>query len=385
VTYGTTHVYSRGSLRNRLVRLLPGRLRQRFGAQGPTLTVGTTNITLWMERDSTSEPAFLVCDETGMGVAPEVSARMSSGGGSEWVEGWSFATFPRRQKELTVRVFGTTAGIEAGALAGEWKIPNPVFRKYPVWTPEPLPATRSTGDLAVTLHELKTGVGWPRAEDSPYTVQFADLCICVVFSLTQNGAPTEDWVPVSIETSDATGNRRLNTSWSFGSSNGWYTIHYQWGLWPGEAAWRLKVELSRRANFAPDELWTARDLSLSETNLSHLPASQTTLQGTVVQLQRLVPSLEQSGVHTLFFSVSPHREGFQFTIVEVTDELGRTVAILGHGENGINHTVDFRPASDAKSLNVTFALHPSRFVEFTVKPEMGPAPHPEKETAEPTR
>jgi len=167
--------------------------------------------------------------------------------------------------------------------------------------------------------------------------------------------------------------------------NGQLTIHYRFGLWPGEAAWRLKVELSRHANFAPDELWTVRDLSLSETNLSHLLTSQTTLQGTVAQLQRLVPSLEQGSVHTLFLSVSPHREGFRFTIVEATDDLGRTVSFSGHGGNGINHTIDFRPAPDAKSLNVTFALHPSRFVEFTVKPEMGPAPHPEKDTAEPTR
>ena len=34
-------------------------------------------------------------------------------------------------------------------------------------------------------------------------------------------------------------------------------------LWPGEAAWRLRVEFSRAAGFDPEETWTVRGIAVT--------------------------------------------------------------------------------------------------------------------------
>src|SRR5579871_4415987 len=58
-------------------------------------------------------------------------------------------TFPRRGKELTVRVYRLhTTYLRPDA---EFHVSNPIARNYPRWTPGPIPATQTSGDLQVTL------------------------------------------------------------------------------------------------------------------------------------------------------------------------------------------------------------------------------------------
>jgi len=61
-------------------------------------------------------------------------------------------------------------------------------------------------------------------------------------------------------------------------------------------------------------------------------------------------------------------EGTQMTLVNATDDQGRSISSWRMGWGGNFEAFALRDMSGVKSLNLTIALHKSRFVEFTVKP-----------------
>ena len=67
-------------------------------------------------------------------------------------------------------------------------------------------------------------------------------------------------------------------------------------------------------------------------------------------------------------------DGMQMTLVKATDEQGRDVqSYSGQGWGGNDRQLQFQDLRNAKTLNITIALHKSRFVEFTVKPAVAAA------------
>jgi hypothetical protein len=63
----------------------------------------------------------------------------------------------------------------------------------------------------------------------------------------------------------------------------------------------------------------------------------------------------------------------RLTLVKVTDDQGQEVpTVNAFSPGGGSYRFGLRDFGDAKSLNLTLALHQSRFIEFTAKP--GPAP-----------
>jgi len=97
---------------------------------------------------------------------------------------------------------------------------------YPTWTPVPLPITRSDGDLTVTLQSLTSRLQVDSSSpDRPLRRHIdADL------EIQQDGEPTELWSRRHVSLADALG----NTSGT-----------YDCTLPPGEAAWRVRVQLFR--------------------------------------------------------------------------------------------------------------------------------------------
>ena len=95
-----------------------------------------------------------------------------------------------------------------------------------------------------------------RTKDDPMS-----KAVLAAFHTEQKGVVVTNWQPVRIETSDATGNNVVNNSWSNSrDENGDATMTYQWGLWPDEPAWKLRVEMSRTSGFNDDELWKVENL-----------------------------------------------------------------------------------------------------------------------------
>jgi hypothetical protein len=171
-------------------------------------------------------------------------------------------------------------------------------------------------------------------------------------------------------------------------------------LWPGEAAWKLRIELSRTNGFEPEELWTATGLPVpaEDSNLAAAASSvvrsslqantppvgltnspsvfSTNINGCSIRLElgRTKASggkSEQSSSDiTLSVSIEQIPNDVRLNLVSVSDENGRTVRIKSSNEWlrwGSSFHLTVPP--DATRLDCTFAYHKSRFVEFVAAPK----------------
>lgn len=312
-----------------------------------------------------------------------------------YVQGFTLDAFPRREGKMILRVasWGNYGGMRLAK--GQFVISNPGSRSFPKWQPESMPDTQSDGDLDVALTRCAAGVPsnmyGPAGADSKDPMQKG---VSVAFQTEQYGKTATNWQAVSIETSDATGNQVGMRSWSTSRDNdGDPTMTYQWGLWSEESAWKLRVEMSRTSGFTNSEMWTVTNVPVGKGTWNDLwnfrtrrgfydskddnskPAfAETTINGVHLKLypaiqitdQNFGMGQKQGGFH---ISVDPEiPEGYRMSLAEATDEKGRKLQSWGpNGGNG-NQVFQLQNIGNAKFLNLTIALHKSRFVEFTVKP-----------------
>jgi hypothetical protein len=237
----------------------------------------------------------------------------------------------------------------------------------------------------------------------------ANQCVHLNFDFRQNGQSTTNWEPWPVQTTDAAGNWSRGLIYAY-PTNGVYRIwgrmkngsnipppehygmdgyFYQPGLWPDEP-WKVRLEFIRRSGFSDDEIVTFTNLPVkpgsqqdaddewtwdaSNTNFTFI--AQGNANG--VQLKLLPPLLLTNRWQSSEMDVSIiigadpgfNPQGMNLTVVSATDDQGRElwhpsgVPWAGH------YSLEFaRVNDDVKSLNLTLALHKSRFVEFSVKPE----------------
>ena len=305
---------------------------------------------------------------------------------TESILGIQLDAFPRREHSFYLRFMSWGNGGQRVSKE-QFVISNPVRGKFfPNWTPELLPDTQSDGDLDVTLTKLSYDASFNRGMGTGKPNDPMNQAVFVAFHTEQNGVVVTNWEPVRIETSDATGNDVQNNSWSTGrDDDGDATMTYQWGLWPDEPAWKLRVEMSQTSGFSDDELWSVTNVPVQSGSWQDLwnngfgnrrtPSAfaETTLNGVHLKIfpalqitdQNFGNGQKQGGVRIVANPDLP--EGFRLT-VKATDEQGRELQSWGPNGGGGNYVVQFPDIRNAKTLNFTIALHKSRFVEFTVKP-----------------
>jgi hypothetical protein len=181
------------------------------------------------------------------------------------------------------------------------------------------------------------------------------------------------------------------TQWHDGEGS----VVYQYGLWPDEAAWKLRMEFSQQSNFADDELWSAQNIPLepgrqmdfynynNRRGVTNSVFAETDLNG--YHLKIFTPkqftdagmgSYLQGGLHIQVTPSLPN--DIRLTIVKLTDDQTNDIANMnqgwgGGGMAGTTYNYGLRNLGGATNLNLTIALHKSRFVEFTVKPEKAAA------------
>ena len=301
----------------------------------------------------------------------------------EQLQGWRLYAFPRRCGNLTLRFFYSDPAA-AWVMAAEMVIPNPVAGPFPTWTPEPLPLSRTNGDLVVTLTEFEAGAPQNHAlgflTDSWKKLP-GTRC---VFTLKQTGKAVAPWLVRSIQLSDATGNL-----WTAGDLVSWAELDPEprlqtsmlGALWTSEPAWNLRVEFSRTNAFLPDELLMLSKvpvpdadevIQLNESKLiNDVAVDVAVVGGTDAELPSRYKWLRNKGQMNLALSAQIESTGKRLTLVSVRDEQGRAVAFEGkRGSYDRGELVfGFLPESDAQSLDFTFAVHQSRFVEFRAKPK----------------
>jgi hypothetical protein len=305
-----------------------------------------------------------------------------------YVQGFSLDAFPRWDRKIILRVgaWNNTGGGMQEA-KGQFVISNPArVSSYAKWTPEPVPDTQSDGDLNVTLTKLNNGVPGFNSGRGVSSKDPMNKAVLGVFHCEQKGVAATNWQVMRIETSDATGNHVQNNSWSTSrDENGDATMTYQYGLWPGQSPWKLRVEMSRTSGFNDGEMWTVTNVPVqagSQQDLynysprngrTNTVFAETTLNGVHLKLYPAIQFTDQNfgngqrqgGIHV---TTEPNNlpDGYRLSIL-ATDEQGRALEGWGPNGGGGNYTEQIQNLR-AKALTVTVALHKSRFIEFTVMP-----------------
>ncbi len=362
----------------------------RGAARGASFTTDRDTLVLWVREQYDSKQyhyfQFFDYDKGGTGCA-QAGPRNWRNNGNE-VVAVQFDAFPRRQGKFVVRVQEQSNG---GQEMSEQKfvVSNPAGGKsIAKWTAEPLPSTKEDDDVSVTLTKLATGADTSYQRNQDNADDAANKGVQAVFHVERNGKPVRNWQPVSVETTDATGNR-VNGGIS---QNNWQdnndTVIYQYGLWPDEPAWKLKFEFSQQSDFADNELWTVKNLPLQPGRQqdfynfqriagTNAAVAETDLNGMHLkifparQFTDMPPNSQPQGGLTI--QVTPALpNGMRMTLISLTDDQTNDVGYWDQGMMQNNNVTSYRYAlrevTGATNLNLAIALHKSRFVEFTAKP-----------------
>jgi RNA polymerase sigma factor (sigma-70 family) len=336
-------------------------------------------------RAAAGDLAVVVSDDRGNSSLASLGAGgigNSNGRQLRKINCWVLQAFPRRTRSLLLRFVRVAPDQKSWRTMGEFHVANPFFAPYSTWTPDSLPITQSDGDLTVTLAGFTTSA-FP-ADSTEEVTGGAQPSTCAEFHAECAGHPEQVWRPRRIEISDATGNQWAPYPYP-ADSQGTNELRFAGNLWPGESAWKMRVEFSKTSGFGDDELWTVRGLTIPEVNQSLALGQSTRLAGAAIRLVAFTAAnVDQPGDFKwmgekseprLSVSAEPPGEGWRLGLVKVVDDKGRQVAV--HSEP------DFGSASGeaafglvlppgASSLDCTFAWRKSRFVEFTARPEIVP-------------
>lgn len=264
VTYGTEHRVTEGQIWQRLLQpLLPEGLPLRvnslagwdapfprnrgafpgipssvpgyFGGWRDQWDLPFPELLVWVRhRNAASQwsaPNFDLLDEHGCRFAGVNQWFMSSPRSEELIA-VRFAAFPRRTN-LVRLVPRNPEHLSPGVSGLTARAPD--LGPSPTWTPRQVPQTQSAGELAFSF------VGWKGGRANPMGQ----------FAVSQRGAPTRDWEPVTLTVLDATGNS-VTTTRDLEVQPDPTRIIFR-GLCRYEPAWKLHVEFAPTFRTKPGE------------------------------------------------------------------------------------------------------------------------------------
>jgi hypothetical protein len=392
VTYGTNHVLIDGPLWARLAgRLLPrataykyGLLRNELHSRVPTCVVWTR----WRVPSNRPAARFVsVLDPQLVESEPSAAQLVQHVPNSrDVIEAWLLENYPRRGRNLRLRFYDRDAAYRR-VFAGEVTVQNP-FPGGSGWNAPPPPVRVLEGSSEFALLSLRcrggppvenastAGLLAPLELPSPFLAPWTDTD----FAVLENGQPGSAWTVRSIAAAGVTGNRLASAYPAVELVDDRIRAHFPGALWSEEPDWKVTAEFSRARDYAPEELITIKSLNAVRsrfpvtTNLS--PQMET--NGARLQSVTLVAGLSQIRPYrggdyfpnsevTLLFTVRDDRT--RVNLARVTDERGRAVR-FGHSSDASagKYTAALELPADATTLELTFAVHRSRFIEFLARP-----------------
>lgn len=393
VTYGTNHVV--GTPIGKMLTKFPQPVKRIVErVLGPKATFAQSSTTpeptlkVWLDRKT--PPNFQPSTNFQGSCTAFVSDSSGFISGSDcWfmsdaVWALDFTAFPRREEFVMIRLAREMGGEHFTEL-GTLRVRNPLFAKYPIWSPGPEHAKQSSGHLSVELKRLVTGTSGNSTLSTSsdgsmhfilHTNQPGERNYSVVETKVSTGGHTnEQWEVTGVTVSDATGNVVKNSSLSTGGDGS--TTSFNPGLWPSETAWKLKILYRRKAGFVADELFAFPAIALLEAGVTNKLGWSTNVNGcrvTVAEVCVKTPTSPNSWTSRdssyLKVTHSPLPENMYVDLAEVwfDDERGN---YAGWSSNGQERQYWLReiPAA-AKTLRVVFAVHQGRALEFMAKPEL---------------
>ena len=162
-------------------------------------------------------------------------------------------------------------------------------------------------------------------------------------------------------------------------------------LWPGEDAWKLKVEFRRTGDFPDNELLRIDHLPIPGTQEILRPQTAYEANGATVEIAAVIGARvpwerivrfnarRTRDCITALINGRILSQGRRVSFVEAKDENGRMVRlegasyepgrIAGQSPDLLPYSFNFKPPPAARELTLTLAVSRSRFVEFLAKPE----------------
>ena len=304
-------------------------------------------------------------------------------GAEREIEVITVTAFPRRGQSVILRLFGKCGEEDLG----EFIAPNPTPGPHPIWTPESLPIKKQDGNLTFLLTGLTTGSDYMgrriKLAETPLTR--------ASFRITENGKLTKDWAPVQIVISDATGNLLTHEIPSplkdeSHYKNGEAVINFNKMLCADET-WKLRVEFTQTpgSQFPADQLWALRGLGIPANDTVVFSNEATVKNGCTLRLLGIGgPGVRRWRLNSATSSkdievrarLSLPCENIRLNLL-ATDDHGRKFigSITGYsdiaGDNEREFSFNFSNLpSDARTLDLTFAISTSRYAEYLVKPSV---------------
>jgi hypothetical protein len=418
ITYGTNHVCRYGNRWQDLLHpILPQKLRVKFPPRQMTYTSGGGDtVMVWLRHEGGTAttgrwppPFFLaVADENGLesrllqnanvtrslNVANPAAAtptgagpvRVQLAGSATQMSGWELKFFPRRVEQFGLRVYRHEASDKV-VRVGEFHVSFPRSGNFPIWAAEPLPSTRRTNGLEISLTKLETGLTGKETGHGP-AGEGAKSFSRATFTLKEKDSPTEEWSVCGISASSAADEVRPRGSYGSLWQGGEHKVNFDGGLWL-EETWKVDVDFARTGNFPPDELWSVHEVGVPKagelmearvvTNLHHAELEFLGVSGPRTKLPEDYAGIRpNANIHVR----TPHpMEGLRLVMVEVRDDQGRKLANKGSSARSSTggrgntpkemlHGFAVEIPEDSKSLDITFAVTRVRSVEFLAKPSL---------------
>jgi hypothetical protein len=199
------------------------------------------------------------------------------------------------------------------------------------------------------------------------------------FEFRENGQPTTEWTVKRIEALGVTGNYFAGDRLAIELEEGRRVAHFTGAFWPDEPDWRLFAEVSPTHNFPEESLWTIR---LPTRAFAH-QTLRTNLQAQTRGLSSFQLALGPANVDKRG-NASPERlvaflrTSFTPTAPDVYVDIGSAVDNEGR-ELRVTRSfmqrkgaveADIELPTNAQYVDLTFAIHRSRRLEFRVRPQI---------------
>ena len=433
-TYGTNYQVAYGTgWRDQLARYIPLRYASNFNlttVEVPARTIsslsGTPNpemLIIWMKMfrppaapaPSPSAPAsrarpvasspsvrLTVLDDSGF-----ESVAVMVAGGNGTLQPFAVPNFPRRKHGIRVRVrelIGFPFNPGSQPTVGEFEMPNPARRNGPVWTADPLPQTRTTNSLEISLVKLETGHSFGDFVTTAAPTAILGTYSAATFDLKENGQPTSDWAVRNVQAvSPANRAAQRQNVIMARSTPGSELCPFGIALWPEDPVWDLTVEAVRTTNFPPEEMWTIPGIpvpkpyqtsplsavtnldgarfSLVEVGHTNVVVRTATSTATVGSQWSSSLSSSQTANTTLGVELTNCPPGLHFSLLSVTTDQGEqikptssTTTFTSTPDSGPGSSrtwlFTFKLPDDCQTFTPTFLIDQSRFLTFRAHPEI---------------
>ena len=396
VTYGTNHAVGRPLAR--LVARMPDAVRDGLldvlGSPVALLGSATTpepTLIIWLGRTTNNAAAplgtgyftALLSDASGF-ISGDHASMYGWGSNTEQMQ---FGVVPRRDQVISVNFFhhSPTGGVSQ---CGSLPFANPLYGAFPQWQPKPLPATRRVDDVALTLEKVSTGHdqnssiradrnGHVIHEFGTNRVDGQNLTFCFI-RLQPLANTNQVWCVAGEEVSDVTGNKAPSTSFGWGSLEEGY-FSFEPGLWPNESAWKLRCEIKRARGFEPGETFVFRDIPLGSLGATNQIRCATNFSGVAVTLDYIIrrapftnSSWSSDDFSQVHFTTAVLSNGLHLDLLSARTDTGTNLDSISSSSSDSWRIYGYRNVPlEAKTVDFTFAVQRGRWVEFTVKPEVG--------------